>query len=186
MDHKASSPPFRMAAGLFPAVLLLLLLQTGAIEAAPWYFLPTFGHDVRWVQGITDGYFAMAGQKHPDGGTPPPLPPQARFLLFADSGLTAAERRLVHWHEVEFPHGDFMRIMPERDVFGWYVHAFDIPKWLSGLDVVMDLGVIDDADETFVNGTFVGSTGRVPGGSAWQKDRRYRVPAGLQIGRAHV
>ena len=76
MDHKASSPPFRMAAGLFPAVLLLLLLQTGAIEAAPWYFLPTFGHDVRWVQGITDGYFAMAGQKHPDGGTPPP-PPRA-------------------------------------------------------------------------------------------------------------
>ena len=147
--------------------------------AAPWYFLPTFGHDVRWVQGFTDDSFATAGQKHPDGGTPPRLPPQARFLLFADSGLTAAERRLVHWHEVEFPHGDFMRIMPGRDVFGWYVHAFDIPKWLSGLDVVMDLGIIDDADETFVNGTFVGSTGRVPGGSVWQKDRRYRVPAEL-------
>ena len=172
MIHNASSLPFRKAAGLFPAVLLLLLVQTGAVEAAPWYFLPTFGHDVRWVQGFADGCFATAR-------TPPPFPPQARFLLFADSGLTAAERRLVHWHEVEFPHGDFMRIMPERDVFGWYVHAFDIPKWLSGLDVVMDLGVIDDADETFVNGTFVGSTGRVPGGSVWQKDRRYRVPAEL-------
>ena len=172
MIHNASSLPFRKTAGLFPTVLLLLLLQAGAEGAAPWYFLPTFGHDVRWVQGFADGYFATAR-------TPPPLPPQTRFLLFADSGLTAAERRLVHWHEVEFPHGDFMRIMPGRDVFGWYVHAFDIPKWLSGLDVVMDLGVIDDADETFVNGTFVGSTGRVPGGSVWQKDRRYRVPAEL-------
>ena len=174
MIHNASSLPFRKNAGLFPTVLLLLLLQAGAEGAAPWYFLPTFGHDVRWVQGFADGYFATAR-------TPPPLPPQTRFLLFADSGLTAAERRLVHWHEVEFPHGDFMRIMPGRDVFGWYVHAFDIPKWLSGLDVVMDLGVIDDADETFVNGTFVGSTGRVPGGSVWQKDRRYRVPAELLL-----
>ena len=165
--------------------LLLLLLHAGLVKAAPWYFLPTFGHDVRWVQGFADGYFATASTPPPHrAGTPTGLPPQARFLLFADSGLTATERRLVHWHEVEFPHEDFMRIMPGRDVFGWYVHAFDIPKWLSGLDVVMDLGVIDDADETFVNGTFVGSTGRVPGGSVWQKDRRYRVPAELRAATA--
>ncbi len=150
MFANISFHPLLNIAGLFPAVLLLLLLQTGAVEATPWYFLPTFGHDVRWVQGFADGYFATAG-------TPPPLPPHARFLLFADGGLTAAERGLVRWHEAAFPHEDFMLIMPNRDVFGWYAHAFDVPKWLSGLDVVMDLGVVDDADETFVNGTFVGS-----------------------------
>ena len=161
MPKKSSSPPFSKNAEFFPAVLLLLLLlQAGAEEAAPWYFQPTFGHDVRWVKGFDDAYFATAGRKHPDGGMPTGLPPQARFLLFANSGLTAAERRLVHWHEVEFPHGDFMRIMPERGVFGWYAHAFDIPKWLSGLDVVMDLGVVDDADETFVNGAFAVDAGR--------------------------
>lgn len=62
MDNQSSTHPFRKTAGLFPAVLLLLLLQTGAVVAAPWYFLPTFGHDVRWVQGFADGYFATASR----------------------------------------------------------------------------------------------------------------------------
>ena len=38
-------------AGLFPAAFLLLFLQGGVAEATPWYFLPTFGHDVRGMQG---------------------------------------------------------------------------------------------------------------------------------------
>ena len=41
----------------------------------------------------------------------------------------------------------------------------------------MDLGVIDDADETYLNGTSIGFTGSIPKRSAWQKDRLYRVPA---------
>ena len=66
MPDNASSPPLRKAAELFPAILLLLLLlHAGAEEAAPWYFLRNFGHDVRRVQGVADGYFATAG-------TPPP------------------------------------------------------------------------------------------------------------------
>ena len=67
MPKKSSSPPFSKNAGFFPAVLLLLLLQAGLVGAAPWYFLPNFGHDVRWVQGFADGYFATAR-------TPPPHP----------------------------------------------------------------------------------------------------------------
>jgi len=73
MPDKTSLYSFHKIAGLFPAVFLLLFLQAGAVEPAPWYFLPTFGHDVRWVQGVADGYFATAG-------TPTGLPSQARFL----------------------------------------------------------------------------------------------------------
>jgi len=62
MPDNASSPPLRKAAGLLPAVLLLLLLQAGLVGAASWYFLPTFGHDIRWVQGFADGYFATASR----------------------------------------------------------------------------------------------------------------------------
>ena len=65
MPDNASSQPLRKAAGLFPAVILLLLLQAWAEGAAPWYFLPTFGHDVRRVQGFADGYFATAGTPSP-------------------------------------------------------------------------------------------------------------------------
>lgn len=61
MPKKSSSPPFSKNAGLFPAILLLLLLHAGAEEAAPWHFLPTFVHDVRRVQGFADGYFVTAG-----------------------------------------------------------------------------------------------------------------------------
>ena len=51
MPKKSSSPPFSKNAEFFPAVLLLLLLQTGAAEAAPCYFLPFFGRDVCGMQG---------------------------------------------------------------------------------------------------------------------------------------
>ena len=81
MFANISFHPLRKAAGLFPAVLFLQLLQAGAVEAAPWYFLPTFGHDVRWVQSLADGYFATAGTPPPHrAGTPTGLPSQARFL----------------------------------------------------------------------------------------------------------
>ena len=116
MPDNASSQPLRKAAGLFPAVILLLLLQAWAEGAAPWYFLPNFGHDVRWVQGFADGYFATARTPPPHrAGTPTGLPPQARFLLFADSGLTATERRLVHWHEVEWRN---MHHRPQQNMNG--------------------------------------------------------------------
>lgn len=161
---------------IFLPVLLLLFLQVSGGGAVPWYFLPNFQHDVRWVQNVAD---------HPSDFHKS-LPAQARFLRFEDSGLTEEERRFVRWHDALFPHEDFMRLMPGRDMFGWYACAFDIPSNLSGLDVVMDLGIVDDSDETFVNGTFVGSMGKVPGGSAWRTDRRYRVPAELLRERGNV
>ncbi|MBR4418102.1 MAG: hypothetical protein IKS67_15085, partial [Victivallales bacterium] len=49
----------------------------------------------------------------------------------------------------------------------------------KGVDMLADLGIIDDADETFVNSHRVGGLGKVPDGSAWQKDRLYRISAGL-------
>ena len=91
--------------------------------------------------------------------------------------MTDDERRESLWHTVAFPHRDFMRLMPEEKVFGWYGCEFDVPKSLGGMDMLADLGIIDDSDETFVNGALIGATGRVPNGSAWQTDRLYRIPS---------
>ena len=85
----------------------------------------------------------------------------------------------TYWHTVDFPHWDFTRLMPERNVFGWYGCEFDIPPQFAGMDVLIDLGIIDDSDETFVNGTKVGGKGRFPNGSAWLVDRLYRVQANI-------
>ncbi len=65
------------------------------------------------------------------------------------------------------------------DGFAWYRCFVKIPQAWEGLPLRLDLGRIDDADETFFNGARVGRTGRMPpkykgaSGSA----RQYTVPA---------
>ena len=67
--------------------------------------------------------------------------------------------------------------------FGWYrLHAV-IPSSLKGGvtgDILLDMGPIDDTDETYLNGHLVGKTGRFPkeeGGfeGKWDSPRRYVV-----------
>ncbi|MBQ7650103.1 MAG: hypothetical protein IJS15_04045 [Victivallales bacterium] len=144
--------------------------RDGAIEQCnpplAWYFLPCFDKDVRGVE------IPPNGDEHFYDSVPEPI----QRLLSPDSGLTEAQRSELHWREASFPHCDFAKLMPQRNVFGWYGCEFDVPNSLAGMDVLVDLGIIDDADETFVNGTIVGAMGKVTGGSAWQADRQYRIP----------
>lgn len=105
-------------------------------QGGGWWFLPTYGQDIRGVESVR---VAEAGA--------PEMPVAAKRLLHASGGLTEAERREVRWHPVRFPHRDFMRLMPGRRVHGWYAHAFAVPPSLRGLDVLVELGLIDDADE---------------------------------------
>ena len=131
-----------------------------------WRFLPCFGNDVRGIEAprIGGGHFYDT------------LPPAAEKLL-SDGKLTEEQRAEFHWQAVEFPHSDFTRIMAMKNAFGWYGCEFDVPTALQGMDVYADLGVIDDADETFVNGVKNGGVGTLAKGSAWQDDRLYRLPA---------
>jgi hypothetical protein len=67
--------------------------------------------------------------------------------------------------------------------YGWYRIRFTMPEAFitnSNPLVSLDLGRIDDADETYLNGTLIGKTGRMPadkGGyaSAWSQERRYTI-----------
>ncbi len=65
--------------------------------------------------------------------------------------------------------------------FGWYRRHLTIPESLRGKDVILLLGKMDDADETFVNGVKVGGMGTFPPAytTAWTATRRYLVPARL-------
>ncbi|MBO4345264.1 MAG: hypothetical protein J5833_05895, partial [Victivallales bacterium] len=148
-------------------IMTLVLFAYVARAAEIWRFLPCFHNDVRGIEAhnVADGHFFDA------------IPEAARRLL-EGGALKNEERREFHWHTVAFPHRDFMRLMPEERVFGWYGCEFDVPKSLAGMDVLADLGIIDDSDETFVNGSRIAVTGQVPNGSAWQTDRLYRIPAG--------
>ena len=63
--------------------------------------------------------------------------------------------------------------------FAWYRAFVQVPPEWKGRDLTLDLGRIDDCDETFVNGTKVGATGGLPPKPkpASQVRRTYRVPA---------
>jgi len=64
------------------------------------------------------------------------------------------------------------------NVFGWYRRELTIPAELEGKDIYINLGKIDDADETYFNGVKVGGMGSLPPHytSAWDILRYYKVP----------
>lgn len=63
------------------------------------------------------------------------------------------------------------------DGYGWYRASFRVPAKHKG-DLKLSLGPVDDVDELFVNGTFVGRTGTFPPNyqTAWTDERVYSIP----------
>jgi beta-galactosidase len=64
------------------------------------------------------------------------------------------------------------------NVYGWYRRELIIPADLKGNDIFINLGKIDDADETYFNGVKVGGMGSFPPDyiTAWDVFRYYKVP----------
>jgi beta-galactosidase len=63
-------------------------------------------------------------------------------------------------------------------VYGWFRREVIIPKDLEGKDVFINMGKIDDVDETFFNGVKIGGMGHfLPDyTSAWDVVRHYKIP----------
>jgi beta-galactosidase len=61
--------------------------------------------------------------------------------------------------------------------YGWYRKEIDIPVSMKGKDVIIDLGMIDDVDESYLNGEFIGGVGTLPPKykSAWNYYREYKI-----------
>ncbi len=104
-----------------------------------------------------------------------------KFAMGDDMARKEAGFDDAGWKDVALParwgqHGD-----RQANAFGWYRRRFDVPAADRGKDVVLLIGKIDDADETYVNGVKVGATGSLPPSysSAWEAVRRYEVPARL-------
>ena len=71
--------------------------------------------------------------------------------------------------------------MPDYDGTAWYRKLFILPnstlaKW-ADKPLAVAIGAIDDADETYLNGTLIGSSGEFPPvkDSAWDEPRLYPV-----------
>lgn len=55
----------------------------------------------------------------------------------------------------------------------WYRRSFELTPQQAGGDATLELGTVDDCDETYVNGQRIGDN------CVWDAQRRYTVPAGL-------
>jgi alpha-L-fucosidase 2 len=74
------------------------------------------------------------------------------------------------------------------DGFAWYATVVELPEEWEGQPLVLELGTVDDADQTFWDGVEVGATGGMPPAaqSAWSAPRRYGFEAGRAPARRHL
>ncbi|MGC8668491.1 MAG: glycoside hydrolase family 2 TIM barrel-domain containing protein [Chthonomonadales bacterium] len=100
-------------------------------------------------------------------------------LQWKNPSVPDAEWKVVHLPAHWSDHGD-----QATHAFGWYRRRIQVPASMLGKPVLLLIGKIDDADETFVNGVKVGGMGSFPPAysSAWQMPRRYVIPANVLKG----
>jgi len=87
------------------------------------------------------------------------------------------------WHPVYVPAYWETQGFRGLDGFAWYRRPFHVPPELAGQTLVLLLGKIDDADQTYLNGRLIGKTGIMPpgpfriGSDDYQNLRAYTMPA---------
>ncbi|MCP5526145.1 MAG: hypothetical protein H7A47_04970 [Verrucomicrobiales bacterium] len=80
------------------------------------------------------------------------------------------------WPEMRLPAYWESGPLPGFDGLVWFRKTVEIPTSWTGRDVLLELGPIDDADRTWVNGVEVGSH---LGPDQWNVPRNYAVEAGI-------
>jgi hypothetical protein len=101
-----------------------------------------------------------------------------RFRTGDDARYAARDYDDETWETIKVPQVWEQSGHPDYDGHAWYRTRFTLSPGRSGghaddRPVALELGKIDDADETFVNGQKVGET------EGWRAYRRYAVPSAL-------
>ncbi len=82
------------------------------------------------------------------------------------------------WEEIFVPSSWEDEGYPGYDGYAWYRKKFVLSKNLKNKDLYLRLGYIDDVDEVYVNGQFVGFSGNFPPNyfTAHHLERIYKLP----------
>lgn len=94
-------------------------------------------------------------------------------LDFHDSLCSRIDYNDAKWPEMNLPVVWETTFLGNFDGAGWFRKKIELPGSWIGKELVLELGPIDDMDETFVNGVKVG--GFMEDGN-WQMIRNYTVP----------
>lgn len=78
-----------------------------------------------------------------------------------------------HWATMQLPALWESKGLPDLDGVVWFRKEITVPAADAGKEAVLELGMIDDNDVTYINGVKVGST------LGYNQKRKYTVPAGV-------
>lgn len=86
-----------------------------------------------------------------------------------------------NWSKIYVPSQWEEEGYPGYDGYAWYRKHFRASANWETKDLLLELGFVDDVDEVYLNGKFVGGTGSFPPDyeSAYNTERRYPISAGL-------
>ena len=96
-----------------------------------------------------------------------------------EADYAAPELDDSEWEKVPMPDDGWDKRQPEDNVIGWYRLHFSVPEVWGKLRLILDLGLILDADETYLNGEWIALTGSFPPEpfSAAGDPRLYELPS---------
>ncbi len=105
------------------------------------------------------------------------LAPAAKFRMEDNAAFKDISFDDSKWEDVALPAGWTKLGFNKEKTIGWYRLHIAVPGNLLNKDLVLFAGTIDDADETYFNGTLVGATGKFPPAdqSAWDTERKYII-----------
>lgn len=104
-----------------------------------------------------------------------------KFSIGDDSTWSSPDFNDSDWEEVKVPSNWEDEGYYGYNGFAWYRKTFEIPEDFQKTDLYLNLGVIDDVDETYFNGTMVGLSGGFPPYylTAYNAVRNYYIPKEL-------
>ena len=85
------------------------------------------------------------------------------------------------WTEIKVPGFWEDQGYPGYDGYAWYRKHIQVPQEWTQKDLQLSLGMIDDVDEVYINGEFIGFTGLFPPHyvTAYDTKRDYPVPSSI-------
>lgn len=106
------------------------------------------------------------------------------FRLGDDAPWQDDDADLQSWNRIMVPGSWENAGFHDYDGYAWYRKSFRLTRDQASRDLILMLGKIDDVDQVFINGKFIGATGledygpvRENDDESWQKVRAYRIPA---------
>jgi beta-galactosidase/beta-glucuronidase len=96
-----------------------------------------------------------------------------KFQLSDDKEWAKEDFDDSKWESIAVPSTWESQGFRDYDGFAWYRRKFTLPKDFEIKDMVVLVGRIDDMDQVFINGTYVGGTGNIE--RRWAHNDEFRV-----------